>query len=434
MAVGAALEAQAQVVTGVAQRRQGRGVHQVQAQPAVHLTKADRQARAAVVARAHQVLEARDLGRRCRGAQLIGQQQVDDLRCQVAHGHGQAVGHQRDVQLVRRHGEHVAVAASHAAGVVDHLHPAVVVPHQAQRVRRAQAIGQHAGGQHLSPSGLTAHALGASQVGQPAKHVVHGGDEIALAADLLGDHQRMPPAAARPGVVVGHHVGRHCGVAGHAFGVVHAQGLEHAFVQEGLQGHAGRAVDRHRQQVVADVVVDLPHARGEVDALLARSGGGHPARGHQGHAVADHAEIKPAAPATGVVHELPQRGHALQAGQRQLGQHPADRGVDVELAFLGEQQRRQAGEVLAGGADAHARARRVGHAVAHAGQPEGLAVDDPARQGHAHDAAGRIVAVVGREERIQLGQACVQALGLWGGGGAIGHRGGAVQVGFSSRP
>jgi len=83
-------------------------------------------------------------------------------------------------------------------------------------------------------------------------------------------------------------------------------------------------------------------------------------------------------------------------------------GINIQLALFREQQGRQAGEVLAGGADAHAGGERIGNAMLDAGEAEGTLVKRFAMPRHAHHYAGCITAVHWLEQCVQrFGKGCV---------------------------
>ncbi|MCY1240942.1 hypothetical protein D9M72_538170 [compost metagenome] len=82
-----------------------------------------------------------------------------------------------------------------------------------------------------------------------------------------------------------------------------------------------------------------------------------------------------------------------------------DRIVDGKPAFLCQQQRGQAGEVLGRRADAHASARRVGDAVLDARQPEPTTIEGLAVARDADDEAGPVAAIEGLQQGVDGCQA-----------------------------
>ena len=352
-----------------------------------------------------------------RPQRLRPQHGVDDAPGQFHRVVRRTVEHQDEVQPVRRHGQHLARAADHAAGVVDDLHAAVVVAHQAQRVGQRLAVVQLRRLQHLAPGVGGAHPAGCAQVSQPRQHVVHRRDHRAVAAEVRHRQVAAPPAAVGlRQVQLGQPRQQHV-VVGQRDGLVHAQGLEDARAQHLLERHAGRALDHLGQQLVAAVAVEELAAGPEVQRRLPQQRAHHGAGRPPGHAAGQRHQVEMAARARGVGHQLAQRG--LRERARPFGQEAADRGVDLQQAVLGQQQRGQAGEVLAGGADAHAQAGPVGRAKRHAGQPPAPAQQHAPVLRDAHHHARRVgprQRLEQREQRLLQGVRCLPRSGHVGGG------------------
>ncbi len=251
----------------------------------------------------------------------------------------------------------------------------------------------------LGPGLGRAEAVAAAQVRRPAQHVVDRRDDRALATHLFGREEAAPPGAAT-GYVHGGNARRDVVVRRKRDGVGHADHLEQARLQLLLERRAARALDCDRHQMVAAVVVDHRLAGGEVAALLAHQDLERVANRRCAHAVADEAQVEIAARPAAMLHQLAERGVASRAGE--LGDVGADRLVEVELAFLGEQKREQAGEVLGDRTDPHARRRRVGRPVLEARHAERAPIDERAILDDANHHPRLVGAVPRREQSVEL--------------------------------
>ena len=157
-------------------------------------------------------------------------QPIDDVEGQQHRiGWPHHVDHDRDVQLVPQHLEHLAGTADHAAWMMQNGQAAVFSRHQSEAIACRSPVADPARRTHAGPGLGVAH-LWRRQVLQPQQHVVDGGCHVAFTVHGPAQ-QPFAPAALRVGQVVGGAVGQTGDVMRPTQRVVHAHGLQDAFVQ-----------------------------------------------------------------------------------------------------------------------------------------------------------------------------------------------------------
>ena len=244
---------------------------------------------------------------------------------------------------------------------------------------------------------------GPRHVGEPAQHVVHGGNDAAGCADR---HPEETPVVTpvRALDVQRSAVGQAIRIQGPRHRVVHAEGIEDAPLQELAPLHPADALDHLGQQRVAAVGVAPVLARREIGAVqageqLQLGSVRHGQRLAHG-AVEERLDVKRAPHAGEVAHDLGQR-HPVRP-LRQFREVAAQAVLRRQLAVLGQEHDAQCTEVLRGGPDAHTDRRRQHHGQLDAREAEAAPVNWDPVMGDADGEARGARRCERREEFVQL--------------------------------
>ncbi len=241
--------------------------------------------------------------------------------------------------------------------MADGAHASIVREDEPQRIRADAPVRSCRRRQQRHPRVRGAEALLGSEMRGPSQHVVDRGHDGAFALDLLGRKKAASPVPILSRQVQRSHAGKDHVIAWCGHGVVHAQWSEQALFEQRFEGGATGTLGSDRQQVVTAVVVDHRVARREIAPRLSRLHSQRRAGGRGIPAMSEKGQVDIVSSPTTMQHQLVDR--RLPCRTFELRNIGADRRVQPDLSFFRKQHKKQAGEMLAGGADSHSRRRAV---------------------------------------------------------------------------